>query len=390
MTQSRQARANELSDFDRLVNSQVNKSVVVAPKDPNGGAKLPVRQSNAAKRKGKGKEQYMAIFDREAQESNDQLEDWEDRTNDTTDSPDKFVNDDDDAPEDYDDQQWEDNRSSGDGDGVYDPFSDDDEYPDDDIESLELPDDDEEYVTVKKHKRRKNGVRKSNAAARGDMDEDFTDLTNDDDDLDEGDEDEDEDERPKRKASKKEEDGEREKSRRKEVRKALGADAMKYVDGNPLIKALTDAVWDLKDQSSSEIRALALDVRKLHQENAALRTLVQKENRQMAKSLINGQMQIAGYEPVAQQEQRLPQQRAAQPVRKGFGAPLATSQRPREAEFDLAKAFEVLEAEYQKPGNDGGDPQIMNDITILDNNRVAGIPYLSNAGKEVLHKAGLI
>ncbi len=388
MTQSRQARANELSDFDRLVNSQVNKSVVVAPKDPNGGAKLPVRQSNAAKRKGKGKEQYMAVFDREAQESNDQLEDWEDRTNDTTDSPDKFVNDDDDAPEDYDDQQWEDNRrSDDDGDGVYDPFSDDDEMGEDGVESLELPDDDEEYVTVKRHKRRKNGVRKSNAAARGDMDEDFADLTNDDDDLDEGDEDED-DERPKRKASKKEEDGEREKSRRKEVRKALGADAMRYVDGNPLIKALTDAVWDLKDQSSSEIRALALDVHKLHQENAALRALVQKENRQMVKSLVSGQMQIAGYEPVEQAQ--APQQRAGQPMRKGYGAPIATSQRPRETEFDLAKAFDVLEAEYQKPGNDGGDPQIMNDITILDNNRAAGVPYLSNAGKEVLHKAGLI
>jgi hypothetical protein len=388
MTQSRQARANELSDFDRLVSSQVNKSVVVAPKDPNGGAKLPVRQSNAAKRKGKGKEQYMAIFDREAQESNDQLEDWEEHTNDTTESPDKFVNDDDDAPEDYDEQQWEDNRRSDDGDGVYDPFSDDDEMGDDDIESLELPDDDEEYVTVKRHKRRKNGVRKSNAAARGDMDEDFADLTNDDDDLDEGDEDEDEDERPKRKTSKKEDDGEREKSRRKEVRKALGTDAMKYVDGNPLIKALTDAVWDLKDQSSSEIRALALDVRKLHQENVALRALVQKENRQMVKSLVNGQMQIAGYDPVEQAQ--VPQQRAGQPMRKGFGAPIATSQRPREVEFDLAKAFEVLEAEYQKPGNDGGDPQIMNDITILDNNRTAGVAYLSNAGKAVLHKAGLI
>ncbi len=389
MTQSRQARANELSDFDRLVKNTVAKSVVVAPKDPNGGAKLPVRQSNAAKRKGKGKEQYMAIFDREAQESNDQLEDWEDRTNDTTDSPDKFVNDDDDAPEDYDDQQWEDNRrSDDDGDGVYDPFSDDDEMGEDGVESLELPDDDEEYVTVKRHKRRKNGVRKSNAAARGDMDEDFADLTNDDDDLDEGDGDEDEDdERPKRKSGKKEEDGERDKSRRKEVRKALGADAMKYVDGNPLIKALTDAVWDLKDQSSSEIRALALDVRKLRQENAALRTLVQKENRQMVKSLMNGQMQIAGYEPADQAQ--APQQRAGQPVRKGYGVPVATTQRPVPQEFDLAKAFEVLEAEYQKPGNDGGDPQIMNDITILDNNRVAGVPYLSNAGKEVLHKAGL-
>jgi hypothetical protein len=394
-------RNRMLTDFDRLVQSQLRKSVVVAPKDPNGGAKLPRRQSDAAARKVNGKIQYPAIFDREAQHSNDQLDDWEAATQITTQSPEDFVNDDDDAPEDYDAQQWEDNREGEDGvPGVYDPYTDDDDLDDEDLESLNLPDDDDEYVTVKRHKRRK--VRKSNAAARGDMDEDFVDLSDDDDDDEEFDEDDDEGDRKKRKLNKSrrvrksraddepedddaddEEDDEEdlkmvEKSqrRRRQVRKALGADAMKYVDGNAFIKSLTDAVFDMQDHLVAEVRSLRL-------ENAKLRKLVQRENRQMAKALVASQMQIAGVEPTP-----APSVQNAAPMRKSvgaYGAPVrTTSVAPRT--MDLTKAFDVLEEAYVN----GGDPVLSRDITMLENDGLAAVQFLSRTAQDTLQKANLL
>lgn len=226
-----------LSDFDKLVQEQLKKSVVVAPSDPDGGAKLPKRQEDAAKRKGRDGTQYMAVFDREAEKSNEQLDEWLRDTQETTESPEPFVEDarEDDAPEDPDDEQWEDNR----GNDVYDPYGDDDELDDDDLESLELPDDEDEYVYVRAHKRRK--LKKSNEAARGDMDEEFIELSDDDDDLGEGDDDEEYEDEGDERPSKREKT-EKAMRRRKEMRKALGTDAMKYVDGSPLVKALTDAI----------------------------------------------------------------------------------------------------------------------------------------------------
>lgn len=391
-----------LSDFDRLVESQLKKSVVVAPKDPNGGAKLPRRQSDAAARKVNGKVQYPAIFDREAQRSNDQLEDWEEATQLTTQSPEDFVNDDDDAPEDYDAQQWEDNRSDDDGaPGVYDPFTDDDDLDDEDLESLDLPDDDDEYITVKKHKRRK--MRKSNSDARGDMDEDYVDLSDDDDEDGEFDEDDESEKKRKMKKSRRvrksrsddepeyddaddedddEEDLEKvEKSirRRRQVRKALGADAMKYVDGNEFIKSLTDAVFDMQDHLIAEVRSLRL-------ENQKLRKLVQRENRQMAKALVSSQMQIAGVTPL-DANLATPQQ-TSQAVRKSVTAygqvPRTTQVAPRN--MDLTKAFDVLEEAYVN----GGDPVLSRDMTMLENDGLNAIGFLSNTAREVLAKANLI
>jgi len=94
-----------MDEVDRIVQTAIRKSVVTAPSDPNGGAKLPERQAGQPGRKRRDKENYMAIFDREAQESDDQLDEWEEDTNDTTDSPDRFVNDRDDTPEDADDEE---------------------------------------------------------------------------------------------------------------------------------------------------------------------------------------------------------------------------------------------------------------------------------------------
>ncbi len=389
-----------LTDFDRLVQSQLNKSVVVAPKDPNGGAKLPQRQSNAASRKVKGKVQYPAVFDREAQRSNDQLDDWEDATQLTTQSPEDFVNDYDDTPEDYDDQQWEDNRAGHDGvPGVYDPFADDDDLDEEDLESLDLPDDDDEYVTVKKHKRRK--VAKSNATSRGDMDEDFVDLSDDDDE----DEEFDDDDRRKRKVKKsrkvrksraddepedddaddEEDDAEDvlnvEKSirRRRQVRKALGADAMKYVDGNEFIKSLTDAVFDMQEHVVAEVRSLRL-------ENQKLRKLVQQENRQMAKALVASQMQIAGVQSDAPIQPVAPQSAS---VRKSVAygqSPRTTQIAVPERNMDLTKAFDVLEEAYVN----GGDPVLNRDIIMLENDGLNAINYLSQTAKQALIKAQLM
>lgn len=362
-----------LSDFDKLVQEQLKKSVVVAPSDPDGGAKLPKRQEDAAKRKGRDGTQYMAVFDREAEKSNEQLDEWLRDTQETTESPEPFVEDarEDDAPEDPDDEQWEDNR----GNDVYDPYGDDDELDDDDLESLELPDDEDEYVYVRAHKRRK--LKKSNEAARGDMDEEFIELSDDDDDLGEGDDDEEYEDEGDERPSKREKT-EKAMRRRKEMRKALGADAMKYVDGSPLVKALTDAIWELKDSLTSEIRAL-------HLENRRLRKMIQRENRQMAKSLVNAQLQIAGYTPVATEQPQAPA-RMSQPIRKGYGMPVSTSQRAVPQQFDLTKAFDVLEEAYVN----GENPELLKAITMLENDGINALPYLGTDAQEVLRKAKLL
>lgn len=362
-----------LSDFDKLVQEQLKKSVVVAPSDPDGGAKLPKRQEDAAKRKGRDGTQYMAVFDREAEKSNEQLDEWLRDTQETTESPEPFVEDarEDDAPEDPDDEQWEDNR----GNDVYDPYGDDDELDDDDLESLELPDDEDEYVYVRAHKRRK--LKKSNEAARGDMDEEFIELSDDDDDLGEGDDDEEYEDEGDERPSKREKT-EKAMRRRKEMRKALGTDAMKYVDGSPLVKALTDAIWELKDSLTSEIRAL-------HLENRRLRKMIQRENRQMAKSLVNAQLQIAGYTPVATEQPQAPA-RMSQPIRKGYGMPVSTSQRAVPQQFDLTKAFDVLEEAYVN----GENPELLKAITMLENDGINALPYLGTDAQEVLRKAKLL
>lgn len=362
-----------LSDFDKLVQEQLKKSVVVAPSDPDGGAKLPKRQEDAAKRKGRDGTQYMAVFDREAEKSDEQLDEWLRDTQETTESPEPFVEDarEDDAPEDPDDEQWEDNR----GNDVYDPYGDDDELDGDDLEPLELPDDEDEYVYVRAHKRRK--LKKSNEAARGDMDEEFIELSDDDDDLGEGDDDEEYEDEGDERPSKREKT-EKAMRRRKEMRKALGTDAMKYVDGSPLVKALTDAIWELKDSLTSEIRAL-------HLENRRLRKMIQRENRQMAKSLVNAQLQIAGYTPVATEQPQAPA-RMSQPIRKGYGMPVSTSQRAVPQQFDLTKAFDVLEEAYVN----GENPELLKAITMLENDGINALPYLGTDAQEVLRKAKLL
>lgn len=384
MTQRAKPR-QELSEFDQLVRSRINrvaKSVVTSPSDPNGGAKLPKRQKDAPERKAKGKTQYMAVFDREAQQSDDQLEDWEDDTNNTTESPERFVNDDDDAPEDYDDQDWEDNRrSDDDGDGVYDPYGDDDEMDDASIEALDLPDDDdkEQYIKVRGHKRRK--IAKS---AKGDMDEEFEELSDDDDDLDEGDDDDDDEDKPKSKPKRrtKEEDEKMEKSqrRRQTVRKALGSDAMRIVDGNEFIKSLTDAVFDLAEDQRMEVRTARSEIRRLQKQVAALGKMVQAENREMTKSLINGQLQLAGFGQDVQAATPV-----GQPMRKGYGAPIATSQRALPNEFDLAKAMDVLDEAFI-----AGADNIQKDITILENDGVRSVHLLSSDAQQVLRKNKLL
>lgn len=392
---SQRKATNPTAELDELVRTLVQKSVVTAPSDPNGGAKLPKRQEGAAKRKGKGKEQYMAVFDREAQDSDDQLDDWLDATQETTQSPDEFVEDarKDDAPEDYDDQDWEDNRGE-----VYDPLGDDDELDAADIESLDLPEDNDEYIKVRGHKRRKK-VRKSHAAARGDMDEDFADLS-DDDDLDEEDDD-DEDERPKRKVKKSvrsreqddeedereqddlddEEEDEKAARRRKQVRKSLGVDAMKYVDGSPVIKALTDAVFDINDKLIMEVRALRMENRKLTRKMAGL---VRQQNRALAKSLTQGQLMIAGYEVPSESAPA----RQSAPLRKGYGQPIQTSQPASAMQpiTDLTKAFDALEDAYAS----GDEPDLLKAITMLENDGVGAVPMLPKAAHEVLRKAGLL
>ncbi len=409
MTQRQKKMQKTLSEFDKIVQAaqrEVQKSLVVSPSDPNGGAKLPRRQSGAATRKIKGKEQYAAIFDRDAQHSDDQLEDWETATQATTQSPSDFVNDEDDAPEDYDSQQWEDNRRADEsGNGVYDPYGDDDDLDEDDLDSLDLPDDDEEYVTVKRHKRRK--MRKS---VDDDHDEDYPDLSDDDDDLDEDDDDsdEDDDKLKKRKKVKKsirksrkldddepedddaddeeddvedeeeaeyDEPGDDEKSvrRRRKMKKALGVDAMALVDGNKFVKSLTEAIFDMQDQHLAELRVLQREVQKLRKQ-------VHHENRQMAKSLATGMAQAA---LPMDSGMVVPTLRNAQPLRKGYGLPVQTAQRGVQG-FDVERALDTLEDALQK-GLEGVSTR---DITILENDRVPDA--LSPTAQNILRKARVL
>lgn len=343
--------ARNLSDFDRIVQTQIRKSVVVTPSDPNGGAKLPKRQEGAPQRKGKGKSQYMAVFDREANQSDDQLDDWLDDTQVATQSNDDYVEDgrDDDAPEDPDDESFEDSR----GDDVYDPYDDDEE---DDMESLDVPDDDE-YVSVRSHKRRK--LKKS-------IDDEYEDDTDDDDDLDEGEGDDEEDE-PKR--------GKKDEERRKKIRKSLGADAMKYVDGSPIVKSLVDAIMDWKDETTSEIRQLRMENKTLH---ARMNKLVQRENRQMAKALVASQAEFSEVRPAG----------PAQSIRKSVasGAPIQTSQRALPAEFNLAKSLDVLEEAYVN----NGAPELRNDMTQLELYGANAIGSISRTSQEILQQNRLL
>lgn len=378
---------SKIDEFDQIVQGQLQKSVVVAPSDPNGGAKLPYRQKNKAKEKDREGEQYMAVFDREAQESNDQLEDWMRETNETTGSPEKFVNDDDDKSWAEDpDHDPEDSRGAD----VYDPYTDDEEE-----EGLEDLDDEDMYTYVRAHKRRK--VKK--AVEAHDMDgEDINLSDEDDDDLDEGygvhqhhgvkhihhekgdhkhhgrrhfhiDEMEEEDE---------EEDG-KEKDRRRQVRKALGADAVAFADASPLAKALIDALFDFRDDTIAEIRTLTSRV--MHMEKS-----LRVENRKMTKSLAAGMAQIVPRvtaEPISYQEVQPVQQGTAMPIRKGYGLPPATTQKFA-PQFNLAKSLDALEEAFQK----GVEGVSLRDITILENDKSP--QNLSNAAQEVLRKAGLL
>lgn len=370
--------------YDAIVQEALQKSVVTAPSDPNGGEKLPFRQRRQPEFKDKDGTNYMAIFDREAQESDDQLDDWMRYTNAVTESPEQFVNDDDDTPADPDEAD-EDSR----GNPEYDPYSDDDQ--DDAVIDLT----DGEYTKVRAHKRK---IRKSRgdhdatyaALSDDDEDEDDPDDTleaddenadreaerkaqrvaraardttkkglrksrpDDDDDLDEDDDDPvhnmaDEDEDHTHLAANRAELARLEKGRqrRRSMKKALGRDALDIVDGNAFAKALADAVWDLRDDLLGEMRTQYLTV---HKENRALRRRLSQveanlakalrgELTQVTKSLATGMTQWApptvppGFDP-------------QEPMRKGYGAPVAT--RPKYAPgFQWERALDVLEKAYQ-------------------------------------------
>ncbi|MCL6442533.1 MAG: hypothetical protein K6T83_03580 [Alicyclobacillus sp.] len=383
---------NATSELDAIVRErimqaqagqQVRKSVVTAPSDPNGGGRLPRKQENAARQKVKGDTQYPAVFDREAEESNEQLDEWLDETQEAIESPDDFVEDarNDEPGADPDEEDWEDNE-----DDIYDPFGDDDEFDQDDLESLELPDDEAPVTT-----RRRRTVRKANEA------EDFL-ATEDDDELGESgrkktstkrtNDDEEEDEERRKKEAR----------RRKEVRKALGADAMRFVDGSELVKALTDAVWDMRDAMVTEVRALRMENRRLHREQQklqkALAALTKRENRELAKSLTNAQLMIAGYEIPEEVVETPPArpQRQAQPIRKGYGQPIQTTKPAVGAPVtDLQKAFDVLEEAYQKSYTEGGEnPDFLNAITMLENDGAGAIQFLPASAQELLRQNGII
>ncbi len=340
--------------FDSIVRDAVAKSAVVAPSDPNGGAKLPQRQEGAPGRKGRGKTQYMAIFDRDAQHSDDQLDDWEKDTNDTTDSPEKFVNDSDDTAEDPDDEA-EDSR----GDEVYDPYSDDDE------------DDDpgEDTVPVRAHRRKR---RMAKSAVAHDHEGGYEGLSDDDDDdLDEDDEDADEDDEPKGKPKG---NATAEKSRRKDVRKALGADYVEAYDGVPVLKSLTDRVEDNRDEMVAEVRQLRSELKRVYK---ALRAEVRANAEAMAKSLAAAYAQSAGVAPSPQGD----------PMRKGVvasGEPASTTRKtfaPGD-KFNLAKSLDVLDGAFQR-----GEIELR-DTTTLENDKHP--MNLSRRAQEVLRAAGQI
>ena len=374
------SKTNEItSDFDEIVKEELRKSVVVAPSDPNGGAKLPLRQKNKAKEKGRGKEQYMAIFDREAQESNEQLDEWMEHTNKVTGSPEKFVNDDDDKEWSEDpDNDVEDSRGAK----VYDPYSDDDE-----------DEEDEDVINVKAHTRRKKKVSKAfdggEDAEADDHTEEFAALSDeDDDDLDEGygvhqhhgrdhihHKNGDHEHHDKKhfhvdedgKIERMKKEGREEKHSKKDVRKAFGADVAAFADASPLAKALIDYTMDLADE-----------VRELRAEIAKAFRLVRSENRQMTKSLASGMAQLRSME--VYQEAPQPVQYQDQPIRKGYGLPVQTTQKFQRG-FDLAKAMDVLD----KGLREGEVP--LEDTTNFETNMSPHL--LSRAGQEYLRRNGI-
>ncbi len=364
-----------VNEFDGIVNDVLRKSAVTAPSDPNGGAKLPLRQKTQPGRKKKDKTNYMAIFDREAQHSDDQLDDWERATNDLTESPDKFVNDDDDTPEDPDEAD-EDAR----GNEEYEVLDDDDpEEGEDDA------DEDEDLVRVKAHNRRRT-VKKS---VRGDHADENETLSDDDDDLDEEEEEDDgEDgdsgpEEPVRPSKKRESERKAEKAerRRREVKKALGKDASDMVDASPLVKALVDAVYDLRDDTLSELRQHVSTLRRQNKalagRIAALEGNVRGDMRSMTKSLTAGVAQMIA--PAT------PDDGSRDPVRKGYGAPVATKPRfPGGQGFNWSRGADILEKALQ----DGREGVRNTDITLIETDKSP--QYLSPAAQQVLREANLI
>ena len=391
----------------------VRKSVIVPPSDPNGGAKLPLRQRKQPTNKDRDGEDYMAIFDREAQESDDQLDDWMKYTQAVTGSPEDFVNDNDDAPADP-DQEDEDSRGAPE----YDPYSDDDQ--DDAAAELTAG----EYTHVRAHKRRT--VRK----AQGDHDAEFDALSdddedtedpednleeddedastrrakkvaqatkkgvkksraNDDDDLDEDDEDpdhnsEDEDEDDTHSAVNRAERRKLEKGRKRSMKKALGRDALDIVDGNAFAKALADAIWDFRDDVVAEVRTTNLTLRKENQALAKrlaavegrLHKALQGELQQVTKSLVSGMATLTP--PSALLDD------AEQPMRKGYGAPLAT--RPKYAAgWNWERALDALEKSWRE---DPETPVKETDLTLLDGNHAP--EGLSSGAVRLLHAQHLL
>lgn len=320
----------KFNDFDQIVNNTLSKSVVVAPSDPNGGAKLPERQENKAKNKEK-EGQYKAVFDREYKESNDQLDDWMKDTNALTGSSEKFVNDEDDYT--WADDPDKDSR----GTETYDALSDDN--PEGDVK-----------------------MRKSHEAEE---------------EKDEIEEDEKDEKRDKEEMKKDKED--KEKERKKEVRKALGKDASDFVDASPLVKSLIDAIMDWRDQVTTETRAL-------HSRINHLEKALRSENRQMTKSLAVGMSQLSVPQAPVEQftdYQQSSHQQPMQPMRKGYGVAPATTQK-FERGFDLAKSLDVLDQAFQDPATG----VTLRDVTILENDKSP--QYLSNAAISVLKKNGCL
>ena len=394
------------SIYDQIVADAVAKSIIVPPSDPNGGARLPRRQRGQPGRKKADGEDYMAIFDREAQESDDQLDDWMRYTQAVIDSPDDFVNDDDDTPEDPDEQD-EDSRDAP----AYDPYTDDDGH-----NAVEDLTEGEAYAstTVRGHKRRKP-LRKSAGdhtaefdALSNDHDDDDDDdddegdedtraaakkaaavkkaaklkkaaaiakaqQPDDDDDLDEDDDDPEDSDSEARNTDDEDEDtthGRRnaaeraklDKSRRGRVRKALGRDAFEIVEGNDFAKALTDAVYDLRDDLLGAVvasnRVLRRENRvlatRVSQMEKAFRTVLQGELGAVTKSLASVVVPAAPAAPLGYDA----------PVRKGYGAPVATQTR-FPAAFDADRALDAIEKALEG-GTDGVTPV---DLTLLEGNR---------------------
>ncbi len=374
----------------------LQKSRVTAPGDPTGGQKMPFRQDRQPRNKEKDGTNYMAIFDREAQESDDQLDDWMKYTNAVTGSPEDFVNDDDDAPADPDEAD-EDSR----GNPEYNPYSDDDQ--DDAVIDLT----DGEYTKVRAHKRRLRKSRGDHDAeydALSDDDEDAEDpeddleedgddaatqqakkvkqaarqstkkgikksQPNDDDDLDEDDDDpdhntEDEDEDTTHTAANKAERERLAKGRQRSMKKALGRDALELVDGNVFAKALADAVWDLRDDLVAEVRTTNLAWRK---QNRALAQRVGQLEDKIHKAL-QGELQqvtksLAG--ALAVRPANDPTLDLTEPVRKGYGAPVQTRKKYGTG-FNADRALDLMEKSWR------GDPETPikdTDLTLMDGNR---------------------